>query len=53
MELPFGKYKGRSMNEVPAEYLLELHDNSRSVLNQFPEVMEYIKDNLKRLRDEY
>lgn len=46
--MPFGKYKGRKMEDVPAEYLLWLRDeNCRNL-----EVKEYIEDNLRALMQE-
>jgi uncharacterized protein (DUF3820 family) len=50
--MPFGKYKkeNRQMANVPASYLLWLHNNaSEGVRETFPEVFEYIKDNMELL----
>jgi len=46
--MPFGKHKGVQMANVPAEYLLWLHDNNLN--NQ--EVKAYIIDNLDVLKAE-
>lgn len=40
-EMPFGKYKGAKMEDVPASYLLWLRDQNCS----HPEVRRYINDN--------
>lgn len=40
--MPWGKYKGYSMINVPANYLLWLYENDKCD----PEVKEYIEDNL-------
>lgn len=39
-KMPFGKYKDYPMVNVPADYLLFLHDN-----NKAGRVADYIKDN--------
>lgn len=39
--MPFGKYKGERMENVPASYLLWLREQGCSN----PEVREYIKEN--------
>lgn len=39
--MPFGKYKGDKMENVPASYLLWLYDNNKC--NDL--VKDYIKDN--------
>lgn len=43
--MPFGKYKGRKMEDVPADYLLWLRD--QKCRNQ--EVSDYIEENLSAL----
>jgi len=40
--MPFGKYKGYSMINVPASYLLWLYENNKCDR----QVMDYIIDNL-------
>jgi len=45
--MPFGKYAGCAMNQVPAEYLLYLYDND---LKEGP-VREYITRNLGAVRE--
>lgn len=46
--MPFGKYKGEKMENVPASYLLWLYDNN--VTNK--DVKQYIEDNLDVLEKE-
>lgn len=46
--IPFGKYKGEKMGNVPAEYLMWLYDNNKC--NQA--VKDYIEDNLDVLQYE-
>lgn len=50
--MPFGKFKKTktAMANVPAWYLLWLDENgSKSVRRDYPEVFEYIKDNMELL----
>ncbi|MFA5934983.1 MAG: DUF3820 family protein [Candidatus Paceibacterota bacterium] len=44
--MPFGKYKGKPMIEVPDEYLLWLYNNNKV----FGNVLEYIMDNIEAIR---
>lgn len=44
--MPWGKYKGDKMINVPASYLLWLYDMGKV----YGEVKEYIKDNLEVLQ---
>lgn len=46
--MPFGKFKGEEMINVPASYLIWLYDNDKCS----GEVKEYIEDNLDVLRVE-
>ena len=46
--MPFGKYKGDKMINVPASYLLWLYDNNKC----YGTIKEYIVDNLDVLRKE-
>lgn len=46
--MPFGKYKGEKMINIPAYYLLWLFDNNKC----FGEVEKYIKDNMDVIREE-
>lgn len=46
--MPYGKYKGRPMEDVPADYLVWLVDNLRAS----PEVEKYVKENLDVLQKE-
>lgn len=43
----FGKYKGKNIKEVPAEYLIWMFDNIKT----FGPVKKYIQQNEKSLRD--
>lgn len=43
--MPFGKYKGRKLDEVPAAYLDWLRD--QEWLGEWPAVSKYIEDNAK------
>jgi hypothetical protein len=47
--MPFGKYKGEKMEDVPASYLLWLRDAAV----RHPGVKAYIEDNLTALLKEY
>lgn len=46
--MPFGKYKGDDMEDVPASYLLWLYDNNKC--NKA--VKDYIEDNMDVLKKE-
>lgn len=46
--MPYGKFKGWPMEDVPASYLIWLLDNLRAS----PQVAEYIKDNRDVLEKE-
>ena len=46
--MPFGKFKGQKMINVPASYLLWLYDNNKC----FGEMREYIKENYDVLKKE-
>lgn len=46
--MPFGKFKGKSMANIPAHYLLWLHDNGCS----HEGVKKYINNNLEALKKE-
>lgn len=46
--MPFGKYKGKEMANIPPDYLLWLYENS----NCYGEVKQYIKDNLDVIKAE-
>ena len=46
--MPFGKHKGKDLEDVPADYLLYIYDN-----NMCSEpIREYIEDNLDVLKHE-
>jgi uncharacterized protein (DUF3820 family) len=46
--MPWGKYKGESMANVPPDYLLWLYENDKCN----GEVKAYIKENLTVLKEE-
>lgn len=46
--MPYGKYKGEKMANVPARYLLWLYDENKCSQH----VREYIEDNLEILEEE-
>lgn len=46
--MPWGKYKGKKMVDVPAEYLLYWYDDGKLT----GDLLEYVKDNLQGLRVE-
>lgn len=48
--MPFGKYKGTKLANVPAEYLLWLHGNGISPQHQ--SLKDYIEDNMDVLKQE-
>jgi hypothetical protein len=50
--MPYGKYKGRPMQDVPASYLHWLWTNGKEHDRQDP-VAQYIRDNLDALKQEY
>ena len=45
--MPFGKYKGKPMSDVPASYLIWLRDDAKAKGSRIsdPRVAEYIKNN--------
>lgn len=46
--MPFGKYKGEKMANIPPDYLIWLYDNGKC----YGEVRKYIADNLDVLKSE-
>ena len=48
--IPFGQYKGRPMQNVPASYLLYCWDQSWLAF-EYPEVYAYINNSLVYLKD--
>jgi uncharacterized protein (DUF3820 family) len=46
--MPFGKYRGKPMIDVPAHYLLYLFNDGCN----HPDVKKYILDNLEALKKE-
>ena len=54
--MPFGKYKGTPMQDVPANYLLWLWDNGLKEKflsdSERSEVHQYIKDSMSALKQE-
>ncbi len=50
--MPFGKYQGQKMANVPAEYLMYIYDKGWVSIHKFNKVFWYIKDNLRVLQVE-
>lgn len=50
-KIPFGKHKGERLIDVPASYLLWL-ETQDFVAEKFPDLYEYIMDNLDGLEQE-
>lgn len=46
--MPYGKYKGRQIKDVPADYLLWLYYNDKAS----PAIEEYVERNLEALKEE-
>jgi len=46
--MPFGKYKGLKMANVPASYLIWIYENNKCSL----EVIKYVRTNLDVLQEE-
>ena len=46
--MPFGKYKGEKLANIPAEYLLWLYDEGRC----YGELRTYIADNMDSIKAE-
>ena len=51
-KMPFGKYKGTPMQDVPADYLFYLWTKC-DFEHKSTDVAEYIRNNLKTLEVEY
>jgi len=46
--MPFGKYRGEKMANIPPDYLIWLYDNGKV----YGDIKNYIKDNLDVLKAE-
>ena len=46
--MPFGKYKGTKMANVPASYLIWIFENNKCSI----EVIKYVRENLDVLKEE-
>ena len=46
--MPFGKYKGTKMADVPASYLIWIFENNKCSI----EVIKYVRENLDVLKEE-
>lgn len=46
--MPYGKYKGKQFKDVPADYLLFVHENHEP----FGSLKAYIDDNLETIKTE-
>lgn len=52
-QMPFGKYKGKALVNVPADYLLYLWENMYGTMaDQSKPLSVYINDNLPNLKIE-
>ena len=51
--MPFGKYRGTPMSDVPASYLFYLWSKGKEHETAVCPVADYIKRNLNVLEDEY
>lgn len=51
--MPWGKYKGTPMQDVPADYLFWLWTEKGKKDNRSCEVADYIRRNLATLQQEY
>jgi len=47
--MPFGKYEGVEMANVPASYLMHAHENFQANSSNF-KVLKYIQDNLDAIK---
>ena len=52
-KMPFGKYKGKMMQDVPASYLHYLWTNGMTTQTKCNPVANYIERNLLGLMDQY
>lgn len=50
--MPFGKYKGEKIGDVPANYLLWWFHEQRGGECRHPELRDHIEKNLKHLQKE-
>lgn len=50
--MPFGKYRGKPMQDVPADYLFWLWTNGKEHDKTCP-VSDYIRRNIEVLKNEY
>lgn len=49
--MPFGKYKGKMIGQVPAHYLIWLYDELKVKCSHFAEpIRDYIADNMDALK---
>jgi uncharacterized protein (DUF3820 family) len=46
--MPYGKYKGEKMANIPPDYLLWIYENNKCTI----EVQEYIQNNLDTIKAE-
>lgn len=49
--MPFGKYKGDNLGNVPASYLLYLYSQGINEI-LYPELKKYIEENMQALKQE-
>ena len=51
--MPFGKYKGKPMQDVPASYLFWLWTECGKEVDYASDVANYIRENMDALEQEY
>lgn len=50
-QMPYGKYKGKTLSNVPADYLIWLYDTSEQGNRMYDrKLAKYIQDNLQGLK---
>ena len=49
--MPWGKYKGEKLANIPGGYFLFLYDGGNG-LSKFPELKQYIEDNMDIIKAE-
>ena len=51
-QMPFGKYAGQKMANVPASYLMWLHSNNIVSVKKWTRVYWYIQENMDAIQSE-
>jgi uncharacterized protein (DUF3820 family) len=50
--MPFGKFRGKSLKDVPADYLLWLYNEAKDLKVKNPDLHGYIYNAMKALKQE-